>query len=84
LENSAEFRAQIENAVESLIALLDVVDGDENLEPYLAGYDSNYLQDLEADTGDDEPYLSAGAYHWHSIHAGNEFTVDLELDYAEP
>lgn len=30
-------RAQLEARIEDLIALLDLLDGDENLEPYLAG-----------------------------------------------
>lgn len=30
-------RAQLEAKIEELIALLDLLDGDENLEPYLAG-----------------------------------------------
>lgn len=30
-------RAELERRIEELIALLDLVDGDENLEPYLAG-----------------------------------------------
>jgi hypothetical protein len=32
-------RAQIETKIEELIALLDLLDGDENLEPYLADTD---------------------------------------------
>lgn len=32
-------RAELEQRIEELIALLDLLDGDENLEPYLAGTD---------------------------------------------
>ncbi|QXC50887.1 hypothetical protein KHC17_10100 [Agrobacterium salinitolerans] len=35
-------RAQIEAKVEELIALLDLLDGDENLEPYLADTDPDH------------------------------------------
>ncbi len=35
-------RAQVEAKVEELIALLDLLDGDENLEPYLADTDPEH------------------------------------------
>jgi hypothetical protein len=44
-------RAELENHIEDLIALLDLIDGDENLEPELAGWDSRQMDDRE---GDDE------------------------------
>jgi hypothetical protein len=44
-------RAELEQWIEELIALLDALDGDENLEPDLAGFDDCCLDDRE---GDDE------------------------------
>ncbi|KQZ96860.1 hypothetical protein ASD74_06290 [Rhizobium sp. Root564] len=41
-------RARIEAKIEELIALLDLLDGDENLEPYLAGTDPAHV-DRELD-----------------------------------
>lgn len=41
-------RQAIEEQIERLIAMLDLLDGDENLEPYLAGT-YPYAEDLEAD-----------------------------------
>lgn len=35
-------RAQVEAKIEELIALLDLLDGDENLEPYLADTDPEH------------------------------------------
>lgn len=52
-------RTRIENTIEQLVALLDQIDGDADLEQ----------------TGDDEPYLSAGAMGWSSW-----TTDDLEDD----
>ncbi|MBD9640759.1 hypothetical protein IB277_31160 [Ensifer sp. ENS07] len=48
---SAITREAIENEIERLIELLDMVDGDENLEPELAGFDERCMDDRE---GDDE------------------------------
>ncbi len=47
-------RMQIEWLIEELIALLDAMDGDENLEPYLAGAAGpGYLNDdCEGDDAD--------------------------------
>lgn len=44
-------REAIESEIELLIELLDVVDGDENLEPDMAGFDERCMDDRE---GDDE------------------------------
>lgn len=44
-------RAVIEAWIEQLIALLDELDGDENLEPELAGFNAECMDDRE---GDDE------------------------------
>jgi hypothetical protein len=46
-------RAELERRIEELIALLDLLDGDENLEPYLADTHPAYA-DREKD--DDEEY----------------------------
>jgi hypothetical protein len=51
-------RAEIEARIEQLTALLDLVDGDENLEPYLADtYPVCPIEhvDLEGDDSDREP-----------------------------
>jgi len=70
---------QVENAIERLLALLDSLQGDENLEDgaddeyWLAGAET----DREADTSDDEPYLSAGAIGF-STTGGNGNEVDYE------
>ncbi|AVA21587.1 hypothetical protein [Rhizobium sp. NXC24] len=63
-------RAELEARIEELIALLDLIDGDENLEPYLAdtypadedregGDVQDERHDLE-DEGDSEPFLGWG------------------------
>lgn len=41
-------RAELERRIEELIALLDFIDGDENLEPYLADADPRH-EDRESD-----------------------------------
>lgn len=46
-----ESRAAIEDAIERLVNLLDQVDGDPDLEPYLSGYEND--DDREADAGDE-------------------------------
>ncbi|MCZ4430713.1 hypothetical protein O3S81_13490 [Agrobacterium sp. SOY23] len=54
-------RAELEKKIEELIALLDLLDGDENLEPYLADTDpenEDREDDDEREPGtDDEPSL---------------------------
>ena len=47
-------RARLEAKIEELVALLDLVDGDENLEPNLADTDPKHA-DLEGDDSDLEP-----------------------------
>lgn len=42
-------RGLIENVIEDLLLLLDEIDGDENLEPDLAGSDSSTMDDREKD-----------------------------------
>ncbi|MEY9328212.1 hypothetical protein [Sinorhizobium fredii] len=44
-------RRAIEDHIERLIALLDEIDDDENLEPYVGGWDYSVMDDRE---GDDE------------------------------
>jgi hypothetical protein len=44
-------RAELEAKIEELIELLDLLDGDENLEPDHAGFDPRTMDDRE---GDDE------------------------------
>lgn len=46
-------RVELENRIEELIALLDLLDGDENLEPYLAGTKPN--DDDREDEDEREP-----------------------------
>ncbi len=70
-----ETRQKIESRIEDLIALLDLIDGDENLEPYLAGTypdtedreeENEHAGDIQdephdaTDEGDDEPFLGWG------------------------
>ena len=53
-------RSRIELAIDNLVALLDEIDGDENLEPslgYSRYYDDPRLIDAELDEADDEPSL---------------------------
>ncbi|WP_117196394.1 hypothetical protein [Rhizobium terrae] len=47
-------RRRLEAKIEELIGLLDLVDGDENLEPYLAGFDEFSLDDREVEDENDE------------------------------
>jgi hypothetical protein len=51
LARDAKLRLRIETTIERLIAFLDAMDGDENLEPSLAGFTGG-LDDRE-DDGDD-------------------------------
>lgn len=44
-----ELRVKIEAAIDGLITLLDEIDGDENLEPWMSGFDSRNMDDLESD-----------------------------------
>ena len=48
-------RERIENIIEVLVSLLDAMDGDENLEPWLSGYYSHDMDDREEDLSDWEP-----------------------------
>lgn len=63
-----ETRSQIERAIESLIALLDQCDGDADIED----------DGLFEETGDDEPWMAAGAAHWQSH--DQTVIIDLEQD----
>jgi hypothetical protein len=49
-------RGLIENVIEDLLLLLDEIDGDENLEPDLAGFDPRLMDDRE-DDADFEPSI---------------------------
>lgn len=68
-------RQKIENAIEALIALLDHIDGDENLE--CTGDDEFYLAgastDREGDRSEDEPYLAAIGQTWRG-----DIIIDIE------
>ncbi len=59
-------RSALEAWIERAITLLDELDGDENLEPELAGFDSRNMDDREGD--DEREWDLAGA------------TTDLEYD----
>lgn len=65
---SPDMRQRIESTVENLLALLDVIDGDENMEPDLAGFDPRTMDDREHDD-DFEPSIGRSG--------------DLEFDPAE-
>ena len=68
-------RQKIESAIETLLSLLDAMDGDENLE--CTGDDEYTLAgsftDRECDQSDDEPYLAAIGQVWHG-----DIIVDME------
>ncbi|WP_139789040.1 hypothetical protein [Manganibacter manganicus] len=49
-------RGLIENVIEDLLLLLDEIDGDENVEPDLAGFDHRLMDDREIDN-DFEPSI---------------------------
>jgi len=71
-------RTRVEAAIEALVALLDDVDGDPDLEPSL-GYNCYGGDDRELDTSDDEPSLG-----WtRDGFCGSTFDPDLEKDDAE-
>lgn len=54
-EDRDAFRHRLADAVEELIALLDALDGDPNLEPYLAANGWLITDDREGDYSDFEP-----------------------------
>lgn len=59
-------RERIEDIIENLVALLDIMDGDCDEEPYLSGFflldDDRELEDENDEHGgDDEPYLAGFA-----------------------
>lgn len=76
-------RVRMEAAIETLLALLDEMDGNPDLEegaddePYIGGY---FGDDRELDTSDDEPYLSTGTVGWGVQPQGE---VDAEGDPSE-
>lgn len=65
---SPDMRSRIESTIENLLALLDVIDGDENREPDLAGFGPHSMDDREHD---DDFELSLGC------------SGDFEFDPAE-
>lgn len=56
-------RAEVEARIEELIALLDLLDGDENLEPYLAGTDPNDEDREDEDEREPEELEENGDEH---------------------
>ncbi|NRF12610.1 hypothetical protein [Agrobacterium pusense] len=63
-------RAELERKIEELIALLDLLDGDENLEPYLADADPRH-EDRESDD-DFEPPMSREEPEGLRVHIRSE------------
>ncbi|NTE46852.1 hypothetical protein [Agrobacterium pusense] len=63
-------RAELERRIEELIALLDHIDGDENLEPYLADADPRH-EDRESDD-DFEPPMSREERDGLRVHIRSE------------
>lgn len=63
-------RAELERRIEELIALLDLLDGDENLEPYLADADPRH-EDRETDD-DFEPPMSREEPEGLRVHIPSE------------
>ena len=82
-------RRAIEDEIERLIALLDLVDPDPDLEPYLAdGAELSDGGDREGDTSDDEYSLGwtrTGAFGSGEDLEGNlaDCGSDLEADHAD-
>ncbi|OCJ67621.1 hypothetical protein A6U97_02535 [Agrobacterium tumefaciens] len=61
-------RARLEAKIEELVALLDLVDGDENLEPYLADTypeKEDREDDDEREPNGDETDTSFAEDEWH-------------------
>ena len=63
-------RAELERRIEELIALLDLLDGDENLEPYLTDADPRH-EDRESDD-DFEPPMSREESEGLRVHIRSE------------
>lgn len=63
-------RAELERRIEELIALLDLLDGDENLEPYLADADPQH-EDRESDDNF-EPAMSREEPEGLRVHIRSE------------
>ncbi|MCV3734978.1 hypothetical protein OCK02_02085 [Rhizobium sp. TRM96647] len=68
-------RSVLEAWIEQAIAVLDDLDGDENLEPDLAGYDSRNMDDRECDGCDmelsgDEDDTSFAEDEYHCLSSG--------------
>ncbi len=64
-------RALIEAWIERLIALLDELDGDENMEPTLAGFETHCADDLEFDPAESGIADSGGLFEqWPSLYPG--------------
>lgn len=71
-------RVELERRIEELIALLDLLDGDENLEPYLAAADPNdddrededEREPEELEENGDEQDCSRDEYKWSSRKEG--------------
>lgn len=74
-----EARQRLEAKIEELIALLDLLDGDENLEPYLADTFPN-AADLEADDCDLEPSCGWTIHGMHGYGNMEEEPNGDELD----
>ncbi len=70
-------RARIEAKIEELIALLDLVDGDENLEPYLAGTTGMFRGSADDREGDDCDIEANGDEHdFNGDEQDTSFTED--------
>lgn len=76
-------RARLESKIEELVALLDLVDGDENLEPYLADTNPKHA-DIEGDDSDFEPEeTDQNGDEQDCCHSEDEwrpFSGDLQFD----
>lgn len=75
-----DLRHRIEAEIDRLIGLLDVVDGDPDLEPWLAGIggpdddrEGDPLDDGELDDSDDEPSLGFLENHPYPTHGSLHF-----------
>ena len=73
----------IEDQIERLIALLDAIDGDENMEPDLAGFDRAFMDDREGDDEREFDEAESGIADFDALHSEDTFLeiekLDLEL-----
>ena len=95
---SSTFRDRLEHTIEALIALLDALDGDADLEPTFgdipaSGFDEGEEDDAEEDDGTSEPSLGSVELYpslapcygglWDQRRWGHSSRSDRELDAGD-